>query len=94
MGAGDVKLFAAIGTWIGPAQLLSALILTALVGGAMALGSVAWGGFPGKFLRRGADVVLGLKQERGEAELNNARPRFVPYGPAIAIGTLMSFLGH
>ena len=37
MGAGDVKLCAAIGAWIGPSQLFIALVLTGLVGGAMAL---------------------------------------------------------
>ena len=36
MGAGDVKLCAAIGAWIGPGQLLIALVLTGLAGGVMA----------------------------------------------------------
>ncbi len=94
MGAGDVKLFAAIGAWIGPTQLLIALVLTALVGGAMALGAVAWGGYLGKIVRRTGGLVLGPTQENGEAVLDPPRPRYVPYGPAIAIGTLMSFLGH
>jgi prepilin peptidase CpaA len=94
MGAGDVKLFAAIGAWIGPTQLLIALVLTALVGGAMALGAVAWGGYLGKIVRRTGGLVLGPTQESGEAVLDPPRPRDIPYGPAIAIGTLMSFLGH
>ena len=38
MGAGDVKLAAAIGAWIGPQQLMFALVMTAIVGGLMALG--------------------------------------------------------
>ena len=33
MGAGDVKLAAAIGAWIGPNQLFIALIVTAMAGG-------------------------------------------------------------
>ena len=37
MGAGDVKLCAAIGAWIGPEQLFIALIVTGLAGGVMAL---------------------------------------------------------
>ncbi|MGB0063184.1 MAG: prepilin peptidase [Terracidiphilus sp.] len=94
MGAGDVKLFAGIGAWIGPSQLLIALVLTVLVGGAMALGSVAWGGYLGKIVRRAGGLVFGSKQERGEAVFDHPRPRDIPYGPAIAIGTLMSFLGH
>src|SRR5262245_63319 len=37
MGAGDVKLYAAVGSFIGPAQTLSAAIAIALVGGLLAL---------------------------------------------------------
>lgn len=94
MGAGDVKLFAAIGAWIGPTQLLIALVLTALVGGAIALGSLAWGGFLGELFRRTGGLLLGLREERGEAVVHKMQPRYIPYGPAIAIGTLMSFLGR
>src|SRR5262249_23117518 len=39
MGAGDVKLFAAVGSFLGPAQTLSAAIVIALVGGLLALGT-------------------------------------------------------
>ena len=37
MGMGDVKLCAAIGAWIGPSQLLFALVITGIAGGMMAL---------------------------------------------------------
>ena len=37
MGMGDVKLCAAIGVWIGPSQLATALVLTGIAGGIMAL---------------------------------------------------------
>ena len=37
MGAGDVKLFAAVGSFLGPAQTISAAIAVALVGGLLAL---------------------------------------------------------
>lgn len=94
MGAGDVKLFAAIGAWIGPTQLLIALVLTALVGGVIALGTLAWGGFWGRIVRRTGGLAGGAMQESGAAVLDPLRPRYIPYGPAIAIGTLMSFLGH
>src|SRR6266568_8404763 len=36
MGMGDMKLCAAIGAWIGPTQLLTALVLTGITGGVMA----------------------------------------------------------
>ena len=38
MGAGDVKLCAAIGAWIGPNQLFIALVVTGLAGGLMGSG--------------------------------------------------------
>ena len=37
VGAGDVKLLAMVGVWLGPRLLLGATLLTLLVGGAMAL---------------------------------------------------------
>jgi prepilin peptidase CpaA len=38
MGAGDVKLLAAVGAWIGPGQVATAALLTSVVGGIMAVG--------------------------------------------------------
>ncbi len=94
MGAGDVKLCAVIGAWIGHSQLLMALLLTALVGGVMALGWAVWGGFLGELFQHTGDLVFGAKEERAEATLTNPLRRKMPYAPAIAIGTLMSFLGR
>jgi prepilin peptidase CpaA len=42
MGAGDVKLFAAASVWLGPAAAVRAALLTALLGGVLALGWAAW----------------------------------------------------
>jgi prepilin peptidase CpaA len=36
-GAGDVKLLAAVGTWLGPAVTLRAFVLTMIAGGVFAL---------------------------------------------------------
>jgi prepilin peptidase CpaA len=62
MGAGDVKLCAAIGAWIGPHQLFIALILTALAGGIMALGWAIWAGFLGDLLQGTSDLVFGWRR--------------------------------
>jgi prepilin peptidase CpaA len=93
MGAGDVKLCAAIGAWIGPSQLLIALVLTALVGGAMALVWAAQGGFLKELFQHTGGLIFSAK-ERGEAILSNPRRRKMPYAPAIAIGTLISFFAR
>jgi prepilin peptidase CpaA len=98
MGMGDVKLAAAIGAWIGPGQLFVALVLTGLAGGVMALVWAIAGGFVGELFKGSGDLLLGWKK-RGtlahpELQLANPRARKMPYAPAIAIGTLISFLAH
>ncbi len=106
MGMGDVKLCAAIGAWIGPAQLLIALVITAMAGGIMALGWAIGGGFLGELFNGTSDLIFGWKggskgawKERGlrphrELVLNNPLTRKMPYAPAIAIGTLVSFFSR
>jgi len=93
MGAGDVKLCTAIGAWIGPYQLFIALVMTGLVGGLMALVWAACGGFLKELFQHTGDVVFRTK-EASEAVLSNPKRRKMPYAPAIAIGTLMSFFAH
>jgi prepilin peptidase CpaA len=93
MGAGDVKLFTAIGAWIGPHQLLLAFVMTGLAGGAMALGWATWSGFLKELFQHTGELLFGA-QENGEAVLSNPRRRKMPYAPAIAVGTLISFFMH
>ena len=98
MGGGDVKLCAAIGAWIWWHQMMVALVLTGITGGIMALGWAAVGGFLGDLFRGTANLVFdsgkrGLKADP-ELNLDNPLTRKMPYAPAIAIGTLLSFLAH
>jgi prepilin peptidase CpaA len=98
MGMGDVKLCAAIGAWIGPAQLFTALVLTGLVGGVMALCWAVYGGFLRELFKGSGDLIFGMKK-RGlhphpELILANPLARKMPYAPAIAIGTLISFFSR
>lgn len=98
MGMGDVKLVAAIGAWIGPSQLLTALVLTGIAGGVMALCWAAWSGFLGELFQGAGDLASGVTK-RGlrphpELILNNPLTRKMPYAPAIAIGTLASFFSR
>ena len=98
MGMGDVKLCAAIGAWIGPSQLIVALVITGLAGGVMALCWAAAGGFLGSLFTGTGDILFGLRK-RGlsphpELVLENPLTRKMPYAPAIAIGTLMSFFSR
>jgi prepilin peptidase CpaA len=93
MGAGDVKLCAAIGAWIGPMQLLFSLVFTGLIGGAMALTWAFFGGFLSDLFLHTGDLAFGSK-ERGEVVLTNPLRRKMPYAPAIAVGTLISFIAR
>jgi prepilin peptidase CpaA len=98
MGMGDVKLCAAIGAWIGPSQLLTALVITGIAGGVMALGWAVAGGFIGELFGGTGELIFGLK-DRGlrphpELVLDNPKARKMPYAPAIAIGTLISFFSR
>lgn len=98
MGMGDVKLCAAIGAWIGPSQLLLAVVIAGMVGGIMAVCWAAFGGFLGELFTGTSDLLLGWKK-RGqlphpEMVLSNPKARKMPYAPAIAIGTLLSFFSH
>lgn len=95
MGMGDVKLCAAIGAWVGPQQLFFALVVTAVAGGIMAVVWAAMGGFLGELFSGSADLMLGWRK-RGmkinpEQTLANPKARKMPYAPAIAVGTLLSF---
>lgn len=96
MGMGDVKLCAAIGAWIGPSQLGLALVVMGMAGGLMALGWALCGGFLKESLDGTGDLVFGMRQRGFRPHetlvLSNAKTRKLPYAPAIAIGTLFSFL--
>lgn len=99
MGAGDVKLAAAIGTWIGPQQMMVALLFIALAGGVMALGWALVGGFASELFQETGNLILGRKKHSSAdstapEEPRNAMHRKMPYAPAIAIGTLLSFFSR
>jgi prepilin peptidase CpaA len=95
MGMGDLKLFAAIGAWIGPSQVVIALVMTGLAGGVMALCWALAGGFLKDSLRGAGRLVLGFAKgglrPHPELQLDNPRARRMPYAPAIAVGTIFSF---
>ncbi len=94
MGAGDVKLAAAIGAWIGPQQLMFALFFTSMAGGILVLGWIAYLKIFKKLLRSVGDLIFGRKREKqddAENSLASLLKKNVPYAPAIAIGAFMSF---
>jgi prepilin peptidase CpaA len=93
MGAGDVKLFAALGAWIGPQQILWSLFFTSLAGGFIILSWIAYRVIFKKLFLGVGRLVFGWKPQGAadDASLADLLKRKIPYAPAIAIGTLMSF---
>jgi prepilin peptidase CpaA len=98
MGMGDVKLCAAIGAWVGPEQLMLALVVTGLAGGIMALVWAVSQGFTGELFKGSSELIFGWRERstlaHPELLLSNPKARKMPYAPAIAIGTLISFFAH
>jgi prepilin peptidase CpaA len=96
MGMGDLKLAAGVGAWIGPGQFVTAAIFTALAGGVLAAGWALWHGSLGASL----DSAGGLLTPWSRPPGSNGKVRqataatAIPYVPAIAIGTLLSFLAR
>jgi prepilin peptidase CpaA len=90
LGAGDVKLAAAIGTWLGPAGMLEASVLAALAGGVLALLVLAR-------RRRVAALATGVAfwaaaLQRGQLTkpLVNDKTDLLPYGVALAVGAALT----
>lgn len=91
MGAGDVKFFAAIGAWLGPAATWRAALAAAIIGGIIAVVTLLQARALSPALRRlvlalsaGSLGVLGHAQD-GE----NSPKRHLPYGVALALGALL-----
>lgn len=80
-GGGDSKLLAAAGLWLGWADLMPFLVMTALAGGVLALCVAAWSAI---------NVVSEIKEGPVFRHLGTIKPN-VPYGYAFAIGALLAF---
>jgi prepilin peptidase CpaA len=91
-GAGDVKLLAALGTWLGPARIGSAFVYTAIAGGALALIVALHRRRLAATLQRTAELVTTAGGNVGDIEHAAEDNRFA-YAPAIAAGTLAAALG-
>jgi prepilin peptidase CpaA len=97
MGAGDVKFFAAASAWLGSQLALVAALITALLGGALALGWLVWRARAGDTSRAGfrrADVASADRGDNGDDSGHQQDARrlsaTLPYGVAMAAGLATS----
>jgi prepilin peptidase CpaA len=86
MGAGDVKLFAALGAALGPHWALVAGVDTIIAGGVLAIGYLFCGAAGAALEPAGAPWALRLHCARERAQ-QLRRARF-PYALAIAVGAI------
>ncbi len=91
-GAGDVKLLAAFGVWLGPARTGQAFLYTALAGGVLAVAVAFRRRRLAETLERTAALVRTPDAAAAEIEAPASDNRFA-YAPAIAIGAMAVALG-
>jgi len=91
-GAGDVKLFAALGTLLGPWRTGMAFLYMALAGAVLAIVIARCRGRLRTTLERTAELVRSGGAAAAAVERPSEHNRFA-YAPAIAIGALAAALG-
>ncbi len=93
IGAGDVKLMAAIGAMVGPHGVLSVVLLSALTGGLYAIGAMGYQWGLAATGQRLVYAACGVVLAGGTGWMKEFQLPFkLRYGLAIAGGTLL-FLG-
>ena len=92
LGAGDVKLLAAVGALMGPWPIARAFLYTAIAGGALAAAISLWRRQLKATLGRTASLVMSPAAAAPLINQPAANNRF-PYAPAVAIGALIVAIG-
>jgi prepilin peptidase CpaA len=92
MGAGDVKLFAAIGSVIGAQLVLPTFVVVVLTGGVLALISILRTGIFKATMYRVLQIFVGLLPgwQMPKFSVPADRRLTIPYGVAITIGAIIA----
>jgi prepilin peptidase CpaA len=95
MGAGDVKLMAAVGAFVGPGNWFMIFLITAVLGGAIALVLMVWR----KRMRKTFDNVFFIVAEmmhfrapymgREELSVKSQKAFTLPHGAVIGLGCII-----
>ena len=100
MGAGDVKLLAGVGAWMWPSVTFFAFVVSALVGGVIAIGMIAWTRSWDKHRDQFWLILNEIATVKDPEKLSEIaaerKPRMflLPYGIPIAIGSISYFAWH
>jgi prepilin peptidase CpaA len=94
MGAGDVKLFAAIGSVVGASLVLPTFFVVVLTGGLLAFVSMLRAGAVRSTLHNVLLVLVGLMPgwKMPRFAVPTDRSHTIPYGVAITLGSLISLV--
>ena len=92
MGAGDVKLFAAIGSLLGAQLVLPTFVVVVLTGGLLAMIVVVRCGVVTTTLHRVLQILVGLLPgwQMPRFSVPTDRRLTIPYGAAITIGAIIA----
>jgi prepilin peptidase CpaA len=92
MGAGDVKLFAAVGSLVGTHLVFPTFLVVILTGGALALLLMLHTGAVRTTMQRVLMILVGLLPgwQIPRFAVPNDRKHTIPYGVAITFGSLIS----
>jgi prepilin peptidase CpaA len=93
LGAGDVKLLAAFGALLGPADVFDAFLRAAILGGVMALAVAVWRGRLRETLYGTAMLVTTRNRTMAAVIEHPAANNRFPYAPAIALGATLAAFG-
>jgi prepilin peptidase CpaA len=92
MGGGDVKLMTAMASYVAMPHVFMLILCTSMAGGVIAVGFITW---KGQFRKRIANSInlmshhfRGGLTEHPELNLDNPDALKMPYGPAIALGSI------
>ena len=97
MGAGDVKLMAGIGAWLGASATWNAFVVSVIVGAIMAVAMVAWRKSWKKHCGNFSQIMLEFMTVKSPGELSRIaaerKPQMLllPYGIPICVGSIAYF---
>jgi prepilin peptidase CpaA len=93
-GAGDVKLFAVVGAFVGIGNLLAVFVLVALIGGVAAVAVALRAGALGRVIDNTCSIAVSLARGRWtewreRSDMNRPGALRLAYGAVIAAGSLL-----